>query len=99
MIRITKHHLRQGAARSGMVPLLSVATPMAGGNHGKECVMTSSGQATTLGVIVTVLLGALGAPESRADSFYTIRSLNAPIADFVTNGDAVPINVTRASTA
>jgi hypothetical protein len=61
--------------------------------------MTSSAKATTLAGILTVLLGGFGALESRADSFYTIRSLNAPIADFVTSGDAVPINVTAASTA
>src|SRR5678816_1771501 len=53
----------------------------------------------TLGVVMTVVLGAWGTPESRADSFYTLRSLNAPIADFVTTGDTVQINVTAASTA
>src|SRR5262249_51338937 len=42
---------------------------------------------------------ALGPPASRADSFYAIRSLNTPIADFVTSGDAVQINVTADSTA
>ncbi len=61
--------------------------------------MTSSAKAMTLGVLMTVVLGAWGAPESRADSFYTIRSLNTPIADFVTTGDAVQINVTGASAA
>jgi len=61
--------------------------------------MRSLARATMLGAVLAGVLGALGAPASRADSFYAIRSLNTPIADFVTSGDAVQINVTADSTA
>jgi len=56
-------------------------------------------KARTLGAIVLLLAGMGSLPDARAASFYTIRSLNTPIADFVASGDAVAINVTASSSA
>src|SRR5262249_1697135 len=61
--------------------------------------MIRSSRAKWLGTAVGLVLGAWGTPHARADSFYTIRSLNTPIADFVTTGDGVSINVTASSNA
>jgi feruloyl esterase len=59
--------------------------------------MTALSKAKMLGAMAVLVMGAWGTPESRADSFYTIKSLNTPIADFVTTGDGVAINVTASS--
>src|SRR5262245_61590175 len=61
--------------------------------------MASLSKAKMLGAIAVLALGAWGTPGARADSFYTIRSLNTPIADFVTTGDGVVINVAASSSA
>ena len=52
-----------------------------------------------LGIALALALGLLWASHASAEPTYAIRSLNAPLPDCVTTGDAVAINVTGPSTA